>query len=69
MFNRTLGEEEDRSRFRVEGGTIFNSVVRLCVVNLQPALKKFLKQVERCVELILHAHGIRSTRKFCKNQK
>ena len=41
-------DDEDKSgglRYRVEGGTMFNSVVRLCVLHLQPALKKFLKQV------------------------
>jgi len=30
-------------KYIVEGGTLFNSVVRLCVVNLEPALKKVLK--------------------------
>ena len=37
--------EEDAAplKFVVEGGTVFNSVVRLCVVHLQPALKTVLK--------------------------
>ena len=37
--------EEDVAppRYVVEGGTIFNSVVRLCVVQLQPALRTVLK--------------------------
>ena len=40
------GEDDNEPRkFRVEGGTVFNSVVRMCVLNLQPGLKKFLKQV------------------------
>jgi len=36
-------EEVAPPRYVVEGGTIFNSVVRLCVVYLQPALKTVLK--------------------------
>jgi len=37
------GDEEAPVKYIVEGGTLFNSVVRLCVVNLQPALSKILK--------------------------
>eukprot|EP00092_Neocalanus_flemingeri_P027505 GFUD01029838.1.p1 GENE.GFUD01029838.1~~GFUD01029838.1.p1 ORF type:complete len:798 (-),score=306.47 GFUD01029838.1:498-2891(-) len=36
-------EESAPIKYIVEGGTLFNSVVRLCVVNLQPALRTFLK--------------------------
>jgi len=36
-------EETLTVKFIVEGGTLFNSVVRLCVVHLQPALKQILK--------------------------
>lgn len=36
--------EEEPSKYRVEGGTMFNSIVRMCVVNLHPALKLYLKQ-------------------------
>jgi len=36
-------EEAAPIKYIVEGGTLFNSVVRLCVVNLQPALRKILK--------------------------
>eukprot|EP00088_Acartia_fossae_P026476 TRINITY_DN2730_c0_g1_i13.p1 TRINITY_DN2730_c0_g1~~TRINITY_DN2730_c0_g1_i13.p1 ORF type:complete len:901 (-),score=322.19 TRINITY_DN2730_c0_g1_i13:247-2805(-) len=39
-------EEDQPCKFRVEGSTVFNSVVRMCVVNLCPALKKFLRQGE-----------------------
>jgi len=39
------GDEEakDSVKYTVEGGAVFNGVVRMCVVNLQPALKKVLK--------------------------
>jgi len=39
-------EDEEKARsskYRVEGGTMFNSVVRLAVVNLVPSLKKVLR--------------------------
>jgi len=36
-------EEAAPIKYIVEGGALFNSVVRLCVVNLEPALKKVLK--------------------------
>merc|ERR1712013_241230 len=36
-------EEAVPLKYIVEGGSLFNSVVRLCVVNLEPALKKVLK--------------------------
>jgi len=36
-------EEAAPIKYIVEGGSLFNSVVRLCVVNLEPALKKVLK--------------------------
>ena len=36
-------EEAVPIKYIVEGGALFNSVVRLCVVNLEPALKKVLK--------------------------
>lgn len=36
-------EEAAPIKYIVEGGSLFNSVVRLCVVNLEPALKKWLK--------------------------
>merc|ERR1719187_1722330 len=43
----TIGSGDEKSqesvKYVVEGGTIFNGVVRLCVVNLQPALKSILK--------------------------
>jgi len=37
------GEETIPVKYHVEGGALFNSVVRLCVINLQPALKTVLK--------------------------
>ena len=37
------GEEVAPPRYVVEGGTMFNSVVRMCVAYLQPALKTVLK--------------------------
>jgi hypothetical protein len=43
------GEDSSAStpvRYRVEGGTLFNSIVRLCVVGIQPALQTILKQVK-----------------------
>jgi len=36
-------EDATPIKYIVEGGSLFNSVVRLCVVNLEPALKKVLK--------------------------
>jgi len=36
-------EDATPVKYIVEGGSLFNSVVRLCVVNLEPALKKVLK--------------------------
>jgi len=36
--------QEEPLKYRVEGGTLFNSIVRMCVVNLQPALKQYLRQ-------------------------
>ena len=36
-------EDEAPRKFVVEGGAVFNSVVRLCVVHLQPVLKTVLK--------------------------
>ena len=40
-------------RYRVEGGTMFNSIVRLCVVGFHPALKTILKQVRTEVYYVL----------------
>ena len=37
------GEKEEGVRWRVEGGAMFNSVVRLAVVGLLPALRRLLK--------------------------
>merc|ERR1711971_432951 len=37
------GEEADEAKWKVEGGAMFNSVVRLAVVGLVPALRKVLK--------------------------
>lgn len=41
----TIGSEEEQENLEyiVEGGTLFNGVVRMCVVSLQPALKSVLK--------------------------
>jgi hypothetical protein len=33
-------EEELSCRFTVESGAAFNSIVRLCLANMEPALKK-----------------------------
>merc|ERR1712088_182661 len=37
------GEEVGEAKWKVEGGAMFNSVVRLAVVGLVPALRKVLK--------------------------
>ena len=37
------GEESDEAKWKVEGGAMFNSVVRLAVVGLVPAIRKVLK--------------------------
>merc|ERR1719509_256873 len=41
----TIGsdEEQENLEYVVEGGTMFNGIVRMCVVNLQPALKAVLR--------------------------
>jgi len=48
-------EKEVQLKFKVQGSAAFNAVVRLCIVDLIPALKRFLKSppdeklnVERC---------------------
>lgn len=48
-------EKEGSTRFKVQGGAAFNAIVRLCIVDLIPAFKHFLKvpagekvNVDRC---------------------
>jgi len=41
--NKDGDEKAIVSKYRVEGGTMFNSVVRMAVVNLVPSLKKVLR--------------------------
>nr|CAG4641530.1 EOG090X02MG [Eurycercus lamellatus] len=48
-------EKEGTTRFKVQGGAAFNAVVRLCIMELIPAIKRFLKcqpdeklNLERC---------------------
>ena len=45
------GEESDEAKWKVEGGAMFNSVVRLAVVGLVPALRKVLKLEQGEVKL------------------
>merc|ERR1719350_2691150 len=45
------GEEADEAKWKVEGGAMFNSVVRLAVVGLVPALRKVLKLEQGEVKL------------------
>ena len=35
--------EEDSDKFRVEGGTMFNATVRLCLTHMEPAVRTVLK--------------------------
>ena len=38
-----VGEEETSSKFKVEGGAVFNSIVRLCLLHVVPALQSMLQ--------------------------
>ncbi|KAK3797219.1 hypothetical protein RRG08_030446 [Elysia crispata] len=38
-----VGEEETSSKFKVEGGAVFNGIVRLCLVHVVPALQSMLQ--------------------------
>nr|CAD7590115.1 unnamed protein product [Timema genevievae] len=43
-LHRVSAEEDDDSQdFKVAGGSVFNAVVQLCVLELHPALKRILK--------------------------
>nr|CAD7418278.1 unnamed protein product [Timema poppensis] len=47
-FHAALGhvsaeEDDDSQEFKVGGGSVFNAVVQLCVLELHPALKRILK--------------------------
>nr|CAG4638311.1 EOG090X02MG [Cyclestheria hislopi] len=39
-------EKTPKLKYHVEGGTAFNSVVRLCIVDLIPAIKRYLKMTD-----------------------
>ncbi|XP_067008796.2 nucleolar complex protein 2 isoform X2 [Anabrus simplex] len=42
---RVSGDEDERDAavYKVDGSSVFNAIIQLCVLELQPALKRFLK--------------------------
>uniref|UniRef100_A0A1B6DZR8 Uncharacterized protein n=1 Tax=Clastoptera arizonana TaxID=38151 RepID=A0A1B6DZR8_9HEMI len=42
-LQRVSGEENVEGEYRVDGSSVFNAVIQMCVLELQPAIMKFLK--------------------------